>query len=425
MRRLHPKELRIATRNTSRAINRQIVLNLLRTHQPASRAALARLTGMQRSAVGLLVNELIAQGLVREGATGEASRGRKPTLLHLDSRGRCAAAADMRATRTFLALTDLMGRELSPVVSFPTDRDPRVFVKDLARRVRRLLGEHPEAGRCQGVGLAVPGMLDRSGSVVVHAPGLGWRDVPLKEPLAAALGLPVEMENAAKACALAQLWATRGEAHTPGDTVFVSVSDGVGGGVVVGGEVLRGRHNVAGEFGHMPFSIDGPPCPCGSTGCWEVYVSNLATLSRYLGRPLQPLPAELGELTVDGLSIRARSGDVRALTALLATARYLGLGLASIVNALDPERIYLSGEITAAWDLIESTVRAGLAERTLVAAGGDTEIVVVPTEERPRLRGAAALVGVPAFVDDQGSDGRVLHSSGDAPAQRLGTLLRR
>jgi predicted NBD/HSP70 family sugar kinase len=168
---------------------------------------------------------------------------------------------------------------------------------------------------------------------------------------------------------------------------------------VVGGEVLRGRHNVAGEFGHMPFSIDGPPCACGSTGCWEVYVSNLATLSRYVGRPLQPLPEELGELTVDGLSVRARSGDVRALTALLATARYLGLGLASIVNALDPERIYLSGEITAAWDLIESTVRAGMAERTLVAAGSDTEVVVVPTEERPRLRGAAALVGVPAFVE--------------------------
>src|SRR2546425_7420841 len=89
MRRLHAKELRIATRTTSRAINRQIVLNLLRTHQPVSRAALARLTGMQRSAMGLLVNELMAQGLVREGATGEASRGRKPTLLHLDSRGRC------------------------------------------------------------------------------------------------------------------------------------------------------------------------------------------------------------------------------------------------------------------------------------------------------------------------------------------------
>jgi predicted NBD/HSP70 family sugar kinase len=402
MRRIHTKDLRIATRNTSRAINRQIVLNLLRAHQPISRAALARVMGMQRSAVGLIVHELMAQGLVREGAAGEASRGRKPTLLHLDSRGRCAAAVDVRGTRTLLALTDLMGRELTPLVSFPTDRDPRGFVKELARRIRRLLAEHPEAGRCQGVGVAFPGMLDRSGNVVVHAPALGWRDVPLREPLAAALGLPVEMENAAKACALALLWAARGDAQPPGDLVFVSVSDGVGGGVVVGGEVLRGRHNVAGEFGHMQFNVDGPPCACGSTGCWEPYVSNLATLSRYVGRPIsprQPLPAEVADLTVDTLGVRARAGDVRALVALLATARYLGLGLAAIVNAFDPARIYVSGEITTAWDLIEATVRAGMAERTLVAAAADPDIVVVRADEQPRLRGAAALVGVPAFAE--------------------------
>jgi len=402
MRRLHPRGIRIATRTTSRAINRQIVLNLLHSHQPISRAGLARLMGMQRSAVGLLVNELMAQGLVREGATGQTARGRKPTLLHLDSRGRCAAAADVRATRTFLVLTDLTGRELTPVTSFVTERDPRVFVRELARRVRRLLADHPEAGRCRGLGLAVPGMLDRSGSIVVHAPAFDWRDVPLKEPLSAAVGLPVEMENAAKACALAQIWAARGDSQPPSDMVFVSVSDGVGVGVVVGGEVLRGRHNVAGEFGHMPFSIDGPPCACGAQGCWEAYVSNLATLSRYVGIPLQPhqpVSAEVAELTVDELAVRARAGDVRATTALFATARYLGLGLAGIIHAVDPARIYVSGEITTAWDLIEPTVRAAMTERTLVAAAADPELVAVRAEEHPRLRGAAALVGMPAFAE--------------------------
>ena len=152
----------------------------------------------------------------------------------------------------------------------------------------------------------------------------------------------------------------------------------------------------------MQFSVDGPPCACGSSGCWEPYISNLATLSRYVGRPIsprQPLPAEVADLTVDTLGVRARAGDVRALVALLATARYLGLGLAAIVNAFDPARIYVSGEITTAWDLIEATVRAGMAERTLVAAAADPDIVVVRADEQPRLRGAAALVGVPAFAE--------------------------
>ena len=387
----------VATRTTARSINRRIVLDMLRS-QPVSRAELARRLGIQRSPVGRIVNELIARGLVREGAAGAAERGRKPILLHLDSRERCAVAVDVRVTSTSLALTDVMGRELSAGFSFPTDRDPSRFVQHLAQEVRALLAAPPSAGRCQGVGVAFPGLMDRSGSVVVRAPGLGWRDVPLKAPLTAALSLPVEMENAAKACALAQIWEARG-ADAPADIVFLSVSDGVGVGVVVGGDLLRGRHNVAGELGHLPLSIDGPRCACGATGCWEAYISNLATVSRYVSSSIEPpVPAQSPALTVEDLVDRARRHDTRALTSLLTTARYLGLGLASIVNAFDPVRIYIGGEITAAWDLIGPTVQASLGERTLVAAAADTEIVVVAAAEHPRLRGASALVGAMVYA---------------------------
>jgi predicted NBD/HSP70 family sugar kinase len=399
MRRIHPKLLKVATRKTPRAINQQVVLNLLRSHEAVSRAELARILGMQRSAVGRIVNDLMSLGLVREGATEDTERGRKPTMLHLDSRGRCAVAVDVRVTRTFLVLTDLVGKEQSPVRSFRTSVEPREFVSRLAMEVHQLLADVPEAGRCQGVGVAFPGMLDRSGSVVTRAPALGWRDVPLREPLLEALGLPVEMENAAKACALALIWNARGDGP-PGDMVFVSVSDGVGVGLVVAGEILRGRHNLAGEYGHLPLSLDGPRCACDAMGCWEAYVSNLATLSRYAGLPFQPhqpFPADVARCTVEEVIERARGGDPKATTALLATARYLGLGLASIVNTLDPARIYVGGEITAAWELIEAPMRGGLSERVLVPSV-DTEIVPVSADEHPRLRGAAALVGSSVFA---------------------------
>jgi predicted NBD/HSP70 family sugar kinase len=180
--------------------------------------------------------------------------------------------------------------------------------------------------------------------------------------------------------------------------VFVNVSDGVGVGVVIGGEVLRGRHNVAGEFGHLPLNVDGPRCACGASGCWEAYVSNLATVSRYVGlalAPGQPVPPEVARLRVDDVVARARDGDARAHAAILSTGHYLGLGLASIVNALDPELVYIGGEISAAWDVIEPTVRAALAQRVLVAAAADVNVAVVPSGEHPRLRGAASLVGAP------------------------------
>jgi predicted NBD/HSP70 family sugar kinase len=197
------------------------------------------------------------------------------------------------------------------------------------------------------------------------------------------------------------MWATRTDAAPAGDLVFVSVSDGIGVGVVVNGEVLRGRHNIAGEFGHLPLSIDGPRCSCGATGCWEAYISNLATLSRYFGRNLReakPVPAELAAFTIEDLIVRARAGDAKAVAALEATARYLGLGLASIVNAVDPARIYIGGEIIAAWDLLEPAVRAALAERALSPDAANTEIRTVSLEDHPRLRGAVALVTAPAFA---------------------------
>ena len=396
---LHPPDLRIATRGTTREINRRIALNLVRTHQPISRADLARLMGTRRGAVSSLINQLIQEGAVFEGATGEARRGRKPTFLYIDSRDRCLVAVDIRQTRTFVMVTDLVGRQLASVTSFPTERDPKKFVAGLAKRISAVLAEHKDLGRCEGVGVVVPGMVEAETGRVFRAPNLGWRDLPLRDSLAAALAMPVQIENSGKACALAQLWATR-DTQALSNFVYLNVSDGLGVGVVLGGKLVRGQHNIAGEFGHVPLNIDGPRCRCGATGCWEVYVSNIGTLSRYFGRDLrdQPPPGDAAAFTIDDLIARARGGDAQALAALVATGRYLGMGLGSVVNAIDPSHVYLSGEITAAWDLIESTVRAALAERVLTQSAGATPIIIVPPEQYPRLRGAAALIAAQSFA---------------------------
>lgn len=393
--------VKVARRGTSREINRQIALNLIRTRQPISRADLARLMATRRGAVTVLVNDLIAEGQVFEGATGETARGRKPKFLYVDSRGRCVVAIDLRPTRWSLMVTDIVGEPLVGMTSFPTERDPDRLVVELAGRVRETLARQPELGRCEGIGVVVPGMVDRTGTRVLFAPRLGWHDVAFQEPLAKLTGLPVVIENSGKACALAQAWNVLGAATPPGDLVFVSVSDGLGVGVISNGQLLRGQHNAGGEFGHIPLSLDGPRCACGVTGCWEAHVSNLATVSRYLGRELdpgRPIPAEVAALSVDDVMSRSRQGDELATAALRATARYLGAGLAALVNAVDPARVYLSGEITSAWDQLGPIVRAALDERTLEPCRGQVEILVSSAERQPRLRGAAALVATPAFA---------------------------
>jgi predicted NBD/HSP70 family sugar kinase len=400
MRKIDTIRFRVATRRTSREINRTIVLNLVRARQPISRADLARAMGVRRGAVSLIVNDLLKDGSLVEGATGETVRGRKPTFLYIDTSRRAVVAIDIRVSQTLLMLADLVGKPIGGVVTIPTERDPRQLVSTLATRIRQLIADHPHIDECTAVGVAVPGMVERPSMRVLHAPTLGWRDVDLRDMLAAATGLAVEIENSGRACALAQLWTMHGAGEAPGgDFVFVSVSDGLGLGVSFHREVLRGRHNLAGEFGHIPLSIDGPRCSCGATGCWESFVSNRATLGRYFDREIDPSePTSSFPFTIDDLIARARGGDVKARAAIEATGRYLGIGLAAVVNALDPATVYVGGEITAGWDLIERTVRAALAGRALTPAVAGIPIRPVTSIEYPRLRGAAALVTAPAFA---------------------------
>ena len=405
MRRIDPGRFRIATQGTSREINRQIVLTLVRANQPISRADLARTMGVRRGSVSLIVNDLLESGLIVEGASGTSVRGRKPTFLYIDSQRRSVIAVDVRASQTFMMLADLLGKPMSGVIRFPTSRHPRELIAAIAVRSRALLADHGGPGACDGVGVAIPGMIEHPSMRVLHAPQLGWRDVEFREALASAVGLPVQIENSGRACALAQLWALHSTAPAgsagSGDLIFVTVSDGLGFGVVIHGELLRGHHNVAGEFGHVPLTMNGPRCSCGATGCWEAYVSNRATLARYFGRAAEsrdPVPAAEQDFTIEDLIARARGGDARAREAIQTTGRYLGAGLVSVVNVFDPSRVYVGGEITAAWDLIEADVRAGFAERALTPSAAATEIRPVAASEYPRLQGAAALFNAPAFA---------------------------
>ncbi len=399
MPKINPHHFRIARRSTSRAINRGIALNLIREHQPISRADLARQMTTTRGIIGGLVNQLIAEGLIYEGARGDAPRGRKPVFLFVRTRDRLVMAVDVRATLTYLMLCDFGGQQLA-LETFDPDLSPPKFVRELADRVRTLLKRHEATGKCEGMGVAIPGMVDRNSGRILNAPPLGWRQVDICEPLAAATGLPVFVEGAAKACALAQMWSNRGDKPATDNFIYISVADGVGTGLVIGGELVRGHNQIAGEFGHMPLSLDGPRCACGATGCWMAYISNPATVDRYTLSHKSAASCQRSTLTVSDVIVRARSGDVKALEAILATGRYLGQGLVTIIHGLNPAHVYIGGEITAAWDLIEPPMRAVLTERVLTGEAAQT-VIRPSTMEHPRLHGAAALVVAPTFAEQR------------------------
>jgi N-acetylglucosamine repressor len=191
----------------------------------------------------------------------------------------------------------------------------------------------------------------------------------------------------------------RGHAPVDGPVAFVNASDGVGVGIAIDGQLLRGANNNAGELGHVSMNMEGPRCACGQKGCWEAYVSVRAIIARYRGTdPAWPASAEPSDTSVAKIIARAQAGEQRALDTLRETGHFLGRGFATIVKAIEPRRIYVSGEITDGWDVVLPCVRQAMREQALVRESGDTEILIVPLGEQPRLRGAAALVNSPAFA---------------------------
>lgn len=404
MRKIDTSSFVRATRTTTRDINRRILLNLVREHQPISRADLARRMQIGRGVITSLVDELLGDGSIYEGATVAAPRGRKPMMLHVRTHDRLAIAIDVRFSRTFVMLGDFSGHAIA-LESFETIVDPTSLIAELARRIRRVLAKYGAAGQCAGVGLVLPGMVNHRTGRVLNAPQLGWHDVEVRDALSRKTGFPVYVDNASIACALAQIWMSPAGADGPRDFVYVTVGDGVGSGVVVNGEVVRGHDNTAGEFGHVSLDPRGPECLCGSRGCLDAYASNLATISRYLGHDFSPattraLLHESGVTIADVIG-RAKSGDQHAQRALVKTARRLGHGLSVIINTLNPAQIFIGGEISEVWPQLEPVVRAVIEKRTLTAQAGRTPVIADPASEHPRLRGATALVAAPAFAAPQ------------------------
>ncbi len=399
MRKIDPDNFTRATRDTPREVNRRILLNLVRERQPISRADLARAMGVARGTITGLVNELLADGLVGEGGTADTPRGRKPTLLHIRGHDRLAFGIDVHRSHTHILVSDFAGRAIVRE-RFRTPHSPERLIDEIARRVHDLAHAHAATGACRGLGIVVPGVVEGETGRLLNAPTLGWTDVDFLTPLRAAFDFPVHIERDAVACALARIWLGENAGEDARSFVYVTVSEGVGTGLVVDGRVVRGSRHAAGEFGHVPLSFDGPLCSCGARGCWEAYASDGATIARYLERlaPETGSPPPPDDLSVGDIVRLADLDDPNAVAALRDTARYLGLGIAAVINALNPGLIIVGGDISGAWALVEPVMRDVIRERTLTTAAAETPLRPEKADTEERLRGATALVLAPLFA---------------------------
>ncbi|GMA64902.1 ROK family transcriptional regulator [Alicyclobacillus fastidiosus] len=367
-------------------LNRSIVLNLLRYQGPLSRVEIARRTGLTKATISSIVDELISEKYVSElGHVSSSGVGRRAVLLEFNPAVGSVIGVELGVDFIKVLLLDLSARVIKITESsIQETQNPEYAVGQMSEMVKSAIADAPDSPLgVIGVGIGIPGLVDAKRGVVLNAPNLRWKDVHLKSLLQYQLGLPVVLDNEANAGAMGEQLFGAGKGVS--NMVYLSIGTGIGTGIILNNQLIRGEGGIAGEFGHMTIDRSGPKCSCGNHGCLETYASEKAMLDRY--EQLAGTRKSLSEITR-----LAQSGDASATAAIQSAASYLGIGIASLVNGLNPALILIGSRVGPASHLIIDTVDETVRDRSFTEPYSPTRIQNSALGDLTCAIGAASLV---------------------------------
>ncbi|MCK6546690.1 ROK family protein [Myxococcota bacterium] len=383
-----------------RAQHTALMIRLLWRERSISRADLARHTGLSRSTVSAIINDVLETRLVRESGSGESKGGRRPIMLTFDDEAFAIAGIDMGASHVGVAITNLRG-EVRAWHTRPhrVQADP----EGTLALIDELFGESlRDAGitkkRILGIGVAVPSPVNpRHPGRLLPLILPKWRDLDLVELLVDKYGLPVFVDNDANLGALAEHWWGAGIGVS--NLAWVKVATGVGAGILVDGKIYRGGAGIAGEIGHTAIDRRGPKCICGLDGCLTTFVGAGALLDQVKARRDEGTALPVRGLTLERLIDAAIDGDALARDIVRGAGVNLGIGIANLLNLLNPQMVVLGGALLRVGDLLLDPLRETLATRSLSESIAHAEVVQSTLGEPVTAIGAATFVLQAALED--------------------------
>lgn len=379
-------------------------MNRLREHAPISRAGLAEITGLNKSTVSSLVNELIHRQFVREVGMMSAGTGRPPILLELNPKAghiiSCEIGVDFISVICSNFGAQVVWRQRE--TTHDLNNQQSIIERCIALLHEAIKAGPDTCGGCGnllGIAVGVPGLVNLQDGMLLFGPNLGWRDVPLHAILSSVFkNVPLFVNNEANMAALGEYFFGAGQGYD--EILYISDGVGLGGAFVRHGQVLEGSAGFASEFGHMTMNPDGEPCNCGNRGCWETQVSQ-AALFRAIrhaveqGHPTQLIEQSGGNLDLLSVAMvmqAANEGDPVACAALSAVGHYLGIGIASLVNAFNPDLILFGGSLSAAGDYLLPIIEAEIHARALRWNASTTQLTVAQHGTDACVMGGVAIV---------------------------------
>lgn len=374
----------IGSKALIRGLNRSAVLNLIKHEGPISRVAIARSLGLSGGSLTSIAGELESLGLIREVAHAPSAGGRPASLLALNPDAASVIGVKLADDHLAGVISDLSGGILASGMVPLSGHDVADVESGIGNLIQELQGSSSPDHRLLGVGIGLPGVVDASAGVCVDSPILGWHGVPLAGRLAERFDLPVLIDNDVNTLAVAE--SLYGAGRDARNFMAVTIGRGVGLGIISNGQLLRGRLGGAGEFGHVPFDVDGPECECGRRGCLEAVIADaaLAAQAQAAGVIGEGEGAEM-------IVARADAGDARAGQILATAGTHLGVAIAGLINVLSPELVLVSGEGMRARRHLEATFRLAVDSHIFPPLAG-VELLIDPWDDAKWARGAAALV---------------------------------
>ncbi len=394
------------TNNTFlREKNLSSVLNYVFYHKSkAFRAKLAARVGLNKSTASSLVQELIERDLLREtGKNSIGGIGRPVTYLEVNPQAGFIIGIDLSLDLISVMITDIGGQTLwskkKPINSKIILEEAVAIMLDL---VMEAMAECKEKdNRILGLGLAVPGLVDTNGDTLIYAPHFNWRDVPLRKILTEATGLrEIYIENDANAATLGEH--IYGVARRTSDFIFVFIGKGIGSGLFLNGKLYRGRNGYAGEIGHLPIIAEPYHnlCDCGNLGCWETYANESTILNRTnarLGKKPSSLISSLmmdqhAPLSISILKQAADAGDQDSLELFSEAGEAIGIGIAGLINVLNPDKVIVGGPISIAGSHLLPAIINSVKNHTLPDLNQDVQILLSEFGSDAVVIGAIATV---------------------------------
>ncbi len=386
-------------RDLIRSINRSILLNVIKTEGEVSRVALAHMTGLSAATVTTITGQLIQEGLVFEKAAGDSTGGRPPIMLALNPHGGFVIGIKLMEGKAVGAITDLNASILAKDSIELPDTQVDTSVDTLVMLVKRLVQQGGiKKKQLMGVGIGLAGVVDFAEGIVKQNPIFGWKNVNLRELLETRMRVPVYIDNDVNTLTLSEKWLEPGK---PEDNfIVITLGRGIGMGIVINGQIYRGKGGGAGEFGHIMVDPDGLRCECGRQGCLETVLSDRALVSE----AKQKISADVRDL--DDLIARMKEGDQNAALIFTKAGKLLGHQIANLVNLFDPKLVIISGEGIRMGDVFFSAVRSTFNEGVMPGLAEDTEIRVNSWGDDIWALGAASLVIAEIFISPIQKEGR-------------------